>query len=109
MPINPKTKEKVSWKEFFKQWKKGMEQVTPLQQKTIMGYGYVITLIGIVWGFIFSLMLKQYWLSVILLGGLLVSSIQTLGNFQSKWALARIEKLYQQADIEIKDKEVKNV
>ena len=58
------------WKEFFHRWKKGIDEVTPMQQiKAQLLFTY-ITLFGIIFGlFICLLNLKQFWwLAIILFG-----------------------------------------
>ena len=44
----PKTKsgEQISWKEFFKRWKKGIDSITPIQKLRLDARGTFITLLG---------------------------------------------------------------
>ena len=100
MPIHPKTKERVTWKEFFKQWKEGMEKVTPYQQTVITQLGQIVSFIGVVWGIVFSIRLGYYWMMLILIGGLIVLGVQMLGNWQKKQILKQLFKM---------EKEVSNV
>ena len=93
MPTIRRTGEYVSWKQFFQRWKKGMEEVTPLQQAQVNQLGYITVLIGIIWGIIFSIRVGQWWLVVVLIGSLIVSSTATLGNWQRKNTLKKIDKL----------------
>jgi hypothetical protein len=86
-----RTGEKVTIKEFYKRWKQGMKDVTPYQQCLVNQIGYLTVFIGIIWGIIYSLMLKQYWLSIILIGSLIVSSTAFLANWQKKTILKKIE------------------
>lgn len=87
-----RTGEKVTWKEFFKRWKKGMEEITPLQQTLVTQIGYFTVFVGIIWGIIFSIRAKSYWLAVILIGSFIVSSTSFLGNWQKRQILLKIEK-----------------
>ena len=103
MPTNKKG-EYRTWKEFFREWKTGMEKVTPLQQSTIQLWGIVISLIGIVWGIIFSIRLSYWWMMVILIGALIVVSVQFLGVYQRKTLLKQMEDAYNNAEKE----EIKN-
>ena len=96
MPTIKRTGEKVTWKEFYQRWKKGMEEVTPLQQTQVNQIGFITVFIGIIWGIIFSIRLKQWWLSIILTGSLIVSSTSFLANWQKKTILKRIDKLMKQ-------------
>jgi hypothetical protein len=93
MPKIKRTGEKVTWKEFFKRWKQGMEEVTPLQQTQVNQLGFITIFIGVIWGIIFSIRLKQWWLSIILTGSLIISSTSFLANWQKKTILKRIDKL----------------
>lgn len=68
-----------------------MEQVTPYQQCLVNQFGYITIFIGVIWGIIFSLYLKQWWLSIILTGSLIVSSTSFLANWQKKTILKKIE------------------
>lgn len=94
----PRTKEKVSIKQFFKEVKQGMEKVTPLQQSIITLWGLVISIIGIIWGIIFSIRIGYKWMAVILVGGLIVALMQLLGTWQRKTILKRMEQANEQAD-----------
>lgn len=101
MPTNPKTGQKVTWREFFKQWKSGIANMNPLQQNTSMLFGQFTSLTGVVWGIVFSLIIGYYWMMVILIGGLIVLGTQMIGTFQAR----KIMKLM----FSNNDKEVKNV
>ena len=98
MPTNPKTGEKVTWKEFFRRWKKGMQEVTPLQQCVSTMFGQIVSLIGVVWGIIFSIRLGYWWMMVILIGGLIVLGVQMLGNWQRKAILQNMEDMMKIAE-----------
>lgn len=107
---HPKTGEKVTLREFFRQWKKGMQEVTPLQQCMTIQFGHIVTFIGIIWGVIFSIRIGYWWMAVILLGSLIVLGVQYLGNWQKKNILKQMDKLMKNAlPIEIESQEVKIV
>lgn len=97
MPINPKTKEKVTWKEFFHQWKEGMRNITPLQQCITIQFGQLISAIGVVWGIIFSFNLEYWWMMVVLFGGLIILGVQYLGNWQKKVLLKEMDRMMKEA------------
>lgn len=90
MPTKP-TGEYVTWKEFIQEWKKGMEEITPLQQCITTQFGQIISAIGVIWGIIFSFRLGYYWMMVILFGGFIVLAVQYLGNWQKKQILKQME------------------
>lgn len=98
MPYKRKTGENKTWKQFFLEWKKGMENVTPLQQANITQWGLIISTIGVIWGIIFAIRIGYTWMAIILVGGLVVVSMQFLGNWQKKQILKRMEEAYQIAD-----------
>lgn len=95
-----RTGERVTLKEAYKRFKKGAEEVTPLQQCIINQLGYITVLIGIIWGIIFSFRLKQWWLVVVLCGSLIVSGTATLSNWQKKNTLKKIEDIMKQDENE---------
>lgn len=95
---NVKTGEWVTWKEFIKQWKKGIEEVTPLQQCRINQMGFIISLVGLVWGIVFSVRIGYWWMGIILIGGLFIVLVQYLANWQKKQILLNIEKQMEVAD-----------
>lgn len=88
---NRKKREWVEIKDFLRQWKEGMRNITPLQQTITIQFGHIISGIGVIWGIIFSIRLGYYWMMGILLGGLIVLSVQYLGNWQKKMILKQIE------------------
>lgn len=103
-----KKKSTGEWKtirEFLSEVKEGMEKVTPLQQTIVTLWGIFISIIGIVWGIIFSIGIGYKWMALILVGGLIVAIFQFLGNWQRKQVLDRMEAAYQMADL-IAKKEV---
>jgi len=91
----PKTKdgETITWKQFFRRWKRGIEGVTPFQQARMTFHSTWIILVGIVLGFEFSLfrLASLYWLSVILIGALANTIIIQIGNYQKYKLLRRLE------------------
>ena len=109
-----KTGEVLTWKEFFKRWKQGMEGVTMFQQVKMQIQATWITIIGILCGItvcIFALK-TLWWLLIILIGGLYNTSIQMLSLIQRKNQLKQFEDLQRIAisDLQEKEKEViKNV
>ena len=103
MPTIKRTGEKVTWKEFFKRWKKGREEVTPYQHSIIDVLGFITVLIGIIWGIIYSIMLRQWWLSIILFGSFIVSGNALWNNWKKMNILKKIENLMKEDELDIKD------
>ena len=101
---NRKKKEWVEFKVFIKEFKQGLEKVTPYQQCITIQFAHIITAIGIIWGIIFSIRLGYWWMGVILIGGMIVLSVQYLGNWQKKQILKRMNELIKLAEpMEIKN------
>lgn len=90
---NKNKKEWVELKEFFHQWKVGMQNISPLQQCISIQFGQVVSLIGVVWGIIFSIRLAYWWMAVILVGGVIILAVQMLGNWQKKMILKNLDKI----------------
>lgn len=88
---HPKTKEKVSIKEFIAQVKEGQKNMTPYQQTIAIQFGQVTSAIGVIWGIIFSIILGYYWMGLVLIGGMIVLYVQFIGNLQKKRMLKQIE------------------
>jgi len=79
----PKTRdgEVITWDEFFKRWKAGINGITPLQKLKAQCNGINIQLVGLLLGFVISVKNynKLWWLGIILFGGLVVTGVQKLG------------------------------
>ena len=78
-------------KEFMRRWKEGIQKVTPFQQIKINLVGNVLVVIGVIIGLITSSMLGIWWLFIILLGSLFLTSMGLLGNIQKYFALQKIK------------------
>ncbi len=86
---------KLTRKEFFERWKIGIQSVTPLQQIRIQIRSTKISLIGVVGGIGISIYKFEqlWWVLLILLGVLGVTSMQLIGMIQKRNILENIEKL----------------
>lgn len=97
----PKTKdsEKISWKEFFLRWKKGIENLTPSQKLTNEIKGTLITLIGFVIATIALIIYRKelivswfaYGLILVFVGSIITTGLKWLGLRQQLKMLKRIE------------------
>jgi hypothetical protein len=96
---NRKKKEGVELKVFWKEFKEGLQKVTPYQQCITTQLGHIITGIGIIWGIIFSFRIGYWWMGVILIGGMIVLSVQYLGNWQKKMILKKMDELIKIAEM----------
>lgn len=92
----PKDKKgnKITWGEFFLRWKRGIQEITPLQQVTTQINSTVIILVGILLGFGVAVYnWKTLWWLCIILGGAFINTVIIfLGLKQKQNLLNRIEK-----------------
>jgi ABC-type multidrug transport system permease subunit len=77
-------------REFFRRWGEGIQAITPYQQIKISLVGNFLVFVGVIVGLITTFMLAVWWLFIILLGSLFLTSMGSLGNFQKFLALKRI-------------------
>ncbi len=91
---------KLTYKQFIKKWSEGIQKVTPLQQTRIQVRSTKISLIGIVSGIGVSIWKFEnlWWVLLILLGVLGVTSMQLLGMIQKRNILENIEKLKEEVN-----------
>lgn len=82
---------KLTAKEFMQRWKEGIARVTPLQQTQNQINGYILVLIGELWGIFYSLVAQTLWLAIILIGGYMISKGQLTGIYQKKLILKQLE------------------
>ncbi len=90
-----KTKEELTFKQFFKRWRRGVEGITMMQQlkSQIMGTWIVISgmLAGIIVNAIIRLKNVWWWLEIILCGSLLITSMGLVGTLQKYWRQKQVE------------------
>jgi len=72
----------LSFKEFMKRWKNGVEGITPLQQTRTTLWSFLPLVAGILWGITVTFLGKTYWMTLILCGSLPITLIQVLSNYQ---------------------------
>lgn len=92
---------KVGTKEFFSRWKSGIQSVTQIQILKSNIIGFIIILIGIIWGIVFTIISKQYWLLTILSGALLVQSMSFLGILQKYFMAIKMRNLQNGEEVKI--------
>ena len=81
----------LTTKEFFARWKEGIQKVTPLQQTKISLQGVVMVLVGVIIGLISTFMTAVWWLFIILLGSLFLTSVNLIGTSQRYFALKQLD------------------
>jgi len=108
----PKDKEGnyLTWKEFMQRWKKGIAEMTPLQQSRIIYHNTWLMLFGILAGAFFSLfnLRDLWWLTIILVAAFVNTVVVQIGNYQKYTIHRRIEKMKYDNKIIESGKEVKN-
>ncbi len=73
---------KLSMKEFFKEWGKGIEGITPLQQTKTTLWSYPLVLGGILAGVVIMIIRQEWWLLVILGGSFPISLMGLVSTYQ---------------------------
>jgi len=104
---NKKTGEELSFKGFFKMWGKGIEGITPLQQAKSNLLGVWIVLTGLISGIIVNCLVRLkdtwWWLTIILVGSLFLTLIQTVGFYQKYKILKRVNEEVKKLNQEVED------
>jgi len=79
-----KTKDgsELSFKQFMKRWKNGVEGITPLQQTKTTLWSYPLVLGGIITGIIIMILRREWWLLIILCGSLPMTLMGLLSTWQ---------------------------
>ncbi len=87
---------KLTSKEFMDRWKSGIQSITPLQQLKIQIRSTKIMLFGIVAGIVVTMINVKtlWWVLIILVGVLGVTTVQFIGLLQKKKGLEHIEKMF---------------
>ncbi|MFP4457175.1 MAG: hypothetical protein ACLFPS_05890 [Clostridia bacterium] len=78
---------KITWKEFFKLWKEGIQNLTPLQRLSNESRGTLITLIGFVVALIAMIIYRDkfivswfaYGLILVFIGNIYTTALKWLG------------------------------
>ena len=96
-----KTGEVITWKEFFKRWKQGIDGINLLQQTQGQIQALYIIIIGIIGGIIASILLIKtlWWLLIILIGSLYNIIIQLIALLQKRKQL----KTFYNLQMEVQD------
>lgn len=92
MKIRDREGKEVTGKEFMERWKKGMQEITPLQQTQAQMIGYIPIIIGTIWGIIASYLSHQYWLVTVLIGSIILVMVGLLGTYQKYLLFVKMEK-----------------
>ena len=87
--------EKISWKDFMKRWKRGIDGITQMQQTKMQIQSVYIIILGLLCGITICLFNigSIWWLMIILIGGLYNSSVQLIALYQKKSYLKYFEEI----------------
>ena len=88
-----KNYKELGHEEFFKRWKEGIQKVSPLAQAKSNLFGMIMIVVGTIIGIISSIIYKQWWLLVIMIGSMIVSGTSLLGAYQKVLTLTSLENL----------------
>jgi len=92
---------KLTFKEFLKRWKSGVQGVTPLQQKKVALWAYMPIFAGVLWGIVITFIGKTYWLCLILLGSLPITTIQFISTLQQYKSIKKVEEVMKNIENEV--------
>ena len=81
----------LTTKEFFERWKEGIQKITPLQQTKISLQGVLLVLVGVIIGLISTFMTAVWWLFIVLIGSLFLTSVNLIGTLQRYFALKQLD------------------
>lgn len=86
---------KLTWREFLKRWKRGIDGVTAMQQVNMQLQSSFIILFGMLLGIIVSAANyeKFWWVIIVLIGGVFNLGISITGLFQKKHQMQYFEDL----------------
>ena len=74
--------EELTFKQFLIRWKRGIVEITPLQQTKTNLWSMIPIFSGIIWGIVVTFIGEFYWMTLILSGSLPLTSVQFISNLQ---------------------------
>ena len=94
----------LSFKQFFKRWKDGIEGITPIQQTKTSLWSFPLILGGIITGIVIMIYRGEWWLVLILVGSLPPSLMGLLNLWQKYKQQKRIHDTMKELEKEQKEK-----
>lgn len=88
---------KISLKEFFKRWGKGIEGCSPVQQTLTSLWGYPFITGGIITGIVISTIHRTFWMVAILVGSCPITFMQIVSTYQKYVSQKKAEELVKEA------------
>lgn len=80
-------------KEFLERWGQGIKAITPYQQVKVILIGNIFVIVGVLLGLYSTFVLKIWWLFIILIGSLFITTMGLLGTLQKYHALKKIQEV----------------
>lgn len=87
----------LSLKEFGSRYKEGVVNITPLQQTKTTLWSFIPIFAGLIWGITVMVIVRTWWMVLILGGSLPIMSVQFIGNLQKYKALKRVKEAMDEA------------
>ena len=95
-----KNGEKLTLKQFFKRWGKGVEGITPVQQTLTTLISLFPILAGAIWGSVVTFLGGIWWASLMLIASIPIQIIQIIANWQKYKRLKQVEDTIKQINLE---------
>ena len=90
---------KLTPSEFMSRWKSGIQKVSAMDKvKMQLVFTYII-IFGVIFGLISTIIYKQWWLLVILIGALGLNCVSLLGIYQQYFVYKNINSLLKGVDM----------
>lgn len=103
--------EEIDFKEFRIRFLKGVEGITALQQSISNLWGSWITISGVLFGIVTMAVIRiphiWWWTEICLVGGLLLTIIQTIGFYQKYKSQKRVEETMKKIEEESIKEQIK--
>ncbi len=97
---------KLTLKEFFSQWGKGITECTPLQMTKVSLWSFLPLFSGILWGITITFIAKTYWMTLILCGSLPLTIIQFISTIQKYIVIKKVDAEMAKLNEQLEEEEV---
>ena len=92
-----KSSEELSLKQFLSRWKKGVVEITPLQQTVTSLWSMIPIFFGMFWGMVVTFIGGVYWMTLILTFSLPLMFINFISTYQKYMAQKLAYEAYEEA------------
>jgi len=91
---------KLTFRQFLRRWRSGVEGITPLQQSKTSLMGIWITMTGIISGIVVNALVRMeniwWWVEIILIGSLVLTTVQFISILQKYYIHKKVEETMRQ-------------